>query len=41
MNTYNYEHWLILVQTNNLVSAEARRLYEEYKEKCKEIYILA
>ncbi|CAB4440049.1 unnamed protein product [Rhizophagus irregularis] len=36
MNTYNYEHWLILVQTNNLVSAdEGRRLYKEYKEKCK------
>ncbi|PKY36141.1 hypothetical protein RhiirB3_458126 [Rhizophagus irregularis] len=36
MNTYNYERWLILVQTNNLVSAdEGRRLYKEYKEKCK------
>ena len=36
MSTYNYECWLILVQTNNLVSAdEGRRLYEEYKEKCK------
>ena len=38
MNTYNYERWLILVQTNNLVSAdEGRRLYEEYKEKCKKV----
>ncbi|CAB5363117.1 unnamed protein product [Rhizophagus irregularis] len=36
MNTYNYERWLILVKTNNLVSAdEGRRLYKEYKEKCK------
>ncbi|CAB4402444.1 unnamed protein product [Rhizophagus irregularis] len=36
MNTYNYECWLILVQTNNLVSAdEGGRLYKEYKEKCK------
>lgn len=36
MSTYNYERWLKLIKTNNLISVdEGKRLYAEYKEQSK------